>query len=83
MDRRDVTDEMNFLMSFECAEQVARAPAATSSRLMRLNGPHEKDDRGIWAEEFYSNKKLYDDVIGECLNHALTVKARELEMKFM
>ena len=50
MDSRDVTAEMNFLMSLECAEQEARAPAATSSRLMSFNGPDKEEDRGIWAK---------------------------------
>ena len=83
MDSRDVTAEGNFLMSLECAEQVARAPASNGSRLNFLNSPHKEEERGIWAEELYSNKEFYDDIIGKGFNHALTVKARELEMKFM
>ena len=78
-DSRDVTAEMNFLMSLECAEKEARAPAATSSQLSFFNGSHREENRGIWAEEIYSNKEFYDDVAGKGFNHALTVKARELE----
>ena len=81
MDSRDITAEMNILMSLECAEQEARAPAANSSQLNFLNGPHKEEDRGIWAEELYGDKEFYDDIIGKGYSHALTVKAHELETK--
>ena len=62
---------MNFLMSLE------------AKSLGAIDGPHDAEDRGKWAEELYGDKEFYDDVTGKGFNHALTVKARELEMKFM
>ena len=68
---RHVTAEINVLMSLEAMSVGA------------LSSPHEEEDRGIWAEEFYSDKEFYDDVTGTGFNRTLTVKARELEMKFI
>ena len=71
VDGRDVTAEMNFLMGLEAMSAGA------------LDSPHEAEERGIWAEELYGDNEFYDDVTGKSLNHALNVKARELEMKFI
>ena len=72
-DDRDIANEMNFLMSLE----------APDSRLNFLKHPYEEEDRGIWADELYGDKDFYDDVTGKGFDHSLTVKARELEMKFI
>ena len=55
-DSRDVTSEVNFLMSLENAEQEARAPAGARSRHDFLDSPQKEEDRGIWAEELYGDK---------------------------
>ena len=48
-----------------------------------LDSPHKEEDRGLWAEELHGDKEFYDDVIGKGFNHALTVKARKFDMKFI
>ena len=44
VDDRDVTAEMNFLMSLETMSVGA------------LDSPHKAEDRGIWAEELYGDE---------------------------
>ena len=63
-DDRDITAEMNFLMSLE----------APDSRLNFLKHPHEEGDRGIWADELYGDTDFYDDVTGKGFNHSLTAR---------
>ena len=43
-----------------------------------LASPHQEDAWGL----LYSDIEFFDDVTGETLSHAMTVEARNLEMKF-
>ena len=56
-DDRDITAEINFLMSLE----------APDDRFNFLAHPHEEEDRGMWANEIYSDTDFYDDVNGRRL----------------
>ena len=64
-DPRDVTAELNMLMS-----------------LGEYSSSHEEVDKSARSEELYADKSFFDDVIGKELNHALAVKAKELEIQF-